>query len=116
MILPSGQARPLVPLGPLRQMAPIHRFETARSYQAVSLVDDLVARMGRLAVHRGFVREAIASPMLKRLMPRERLAKRAAFETSLRRRLESEKPRPDQIAYLVRLAEDELDLAHERTT
>lgn len=97
-------------------MARTHRFETARSYASASTLDDLVTRIGRLAIHRGFEQDKIASPMLRALLPRQRLTVRAPFESSLRDRLAKADLDASRLAYLVSSVEAELGMAHERTT
>jgi len=97
-------------------MAGTHRFETARSYESPARLDDLVARIGRLAIHRGFEQDRIASPMLKALMPRERISLRGPFESSLRQRLEKAGLDANRLAYLSGSVDAELGMAHERTT
>lgn len=79
--------------------------------------DALIVRIRRLAAHRGYDRDALMSPMLKRLMPTKRPSKDPAMETAeLRRHLQSAGLDANALDYLLRSIETELDFARLRLT
>lgn len=80
-------------------------------------VDRLIVRLRRLAAHRGYEREALISPMLKRLMPAKRPAGDAVAETAaLRGRIQAAELDGKAVAYLIESVEIELDFARLRLT
>ncbi|GEP00104.1 hypothetical protein [Methylobacterium haplocladii] len=87
-------------------------------YNAVDQdVDRLIVRIHRLAAHRGYDREALVSPMLKRLMPTKRPSGDPVAETAaLRTRLKESGIDSKAVAYLTASVENELDFARLRLT
>lgn len=80
-------------------------------------LDALILRIRRLAAHRGYDREALMSPMLKRLMPLKRPTSDALADmTELRARLNSAGLDRKALAYLTQSVETELDFARLRLT
>ncbi|GEP11370.1 hypothetical protein [Methylobacterium gnaphalii] len=86
------------------------------SYQAGDLdFDSLILRIRRLAAHRGYDRDALLSPMLKRLIPAGRLSGDALADTAeLRKRLRGAALDQKSLAYLTESVEIELDFARLR--
>ncbi|MCE4226024.1 hypothetical protein HCU64_19925 [Methylobacterium sp. C25] len=77
--------------------------------------DALILRIRRLAAHRGYSREALLSPMLKRLIPAGRLSGDALADTEeLRKRLTGAALDQKAVAYLTESVEIELDFARLR--
>lgn len=80
-------------------------------------LERLIVCIRRLAAHRGYDRDAMMSPMLKRLMPTKRPAGEPAAETAaLRTRLDAAGLDAKAVAYLTESVETELDFARLRLT
>ncbi len=80
-------------------------------------IDRLIVGIRRLVAHRGYDREALVSPMLKRLLPPNRPSGDPAAETAtLRGRLKAACPDAKAVAYLTVSVESELDFARLRLT
>ncbi|GJE54669.1 MULTISPECIES: hypothetical protein [Methylobacterium] len=94
------------------------RRSPAAGYRAADQdFDALIGRIRRLAAHRGYDRDALMSPMLRRLMPAKRPSKDPAAETAeLRKRLKEAGLDANALDYLLRSVETELDFARLRLT
>ena len=94
------------------------RLPPARGYTSSDrALDALVVRMHRLALHRGYDRRELGSPLLQRLMPLRRPAGSPAADIAdLHRSLKQASLDGNAVAYLIETVETELDLARLRLT
>jgi hypothetical protein len=99
-------------------MPPRERRPSVSGYNAVGPdYEPLIERICRLAAHRGYDRQELMSPMLKRLMPVKRVANAPIAETAdLRQRIRDAKLDGKTLAYLTESVETELDFARLRLT
>jgi hypothetical protein len=78
-------------------------------------LDALILRIRRLTAHRGYNREALLSPMLKRIIPVGKLSGDPTADTAtLYQRLSSAALDQNAVAYLMQSVEIELDFARLR--
>ncbi|GLS44429.1 hypothetical protein [Methylobacterium brachythecii] len=92
-----------------------HRSPNAGYHAVDQDFDPLILRIRRLVAHRGYDREALLSPMLKRLIPAAKLSGDALADAEqLRKRLTGAALDQKAVAYLTESVEIELDFARLR--
>lgn len=93
-------------------MTAIRRYAHVESVGQTTDLDRLVVHLRQLAGHRGFDRDRVSSPLLRRFLPGSLAGRRDFTEGVARKRLVEARLDPNAVTYLIRSARDELAAAH----